>query len=118
MCRPLKRARSCATICVLVFSLAAPLYAHHLHIDVYVEAGATIRGEAYYHDSKAAGAKVEVFAPDGKKLGELKTDENGEFVFEAKFKCDHKFTVTDSGHQASASVPAEDLPDNLPDYGK
>ncbi len=100
------------------FLLVSPLaaWAHGLHLDVYVVEGASIEGEAYYHGAKAAGAKVEVFAPDGKKLGEMETDEEGMFVFKAEFRCDHRFVVTDSGHRATATIPAEDLPGDLPAY--
>ena len=106
--------RFLAVLFLLVSPLAA--WAHGLHLDVYVVEGATIEGEAYYHGAKAVGAKVEVFAPDGKKLGETKTDEEGLFIFKAEFRCDHRFVVTDSGHRATATIPAEDLPGGLPDY--
>ena len=100
----------------LLLLLPAPSLAHSLHLDVYVESGATIRGEAYYHGSQAAGARVEVFAPDGERLGEMETDEEGLFAFEAGFKCDHRFVVTHMGHRATETIPAEDLPDWLPQY--
>lgn len=80
--------------------------------------GAVIAGEAYYSGSKVVGAKVEVFAPDGVKLGETVTDENGAFKFEAKFKCDLEFVVTDGTHRATATIPAADLPDTLQEYGE
>ncbi len=100
----------------LLLLLPAPSLAHGLHLDVYVESGAAIRGEAYYQDSQAAGARVEVFAPDGEKLGETETDEEGLFAFEASFRCDHRFVVTHMGHRATETIPAEDLPDSLPPY--
>ena len=95
---------------------ALALVFHSLHLDIWVDEGATILGEAYYHEGKAAGAKVEVFAPDGGKLGETKTDDEGAFGFEAEFYCDHKFVVTHAGHRATAVIPAEDLPEDLPAY--
>ena len=90
--------------------------AHKMHVEVYVTSGALIEGEAYYHGGKVAGGKVEVFAPDGKKLGETVTDDEGLFQFEAKHHCDHKFVVTDGGHRGEAVLPAEDLPTSLPGY--
>jgi nickel transport protein len=108
--------RFLAVMLMLVAPVAA--MAHALHLDVYVVEGANIEGEAYYQGAKAAGAKVEVFAPDGKKLGETKTNDDGIFTFKAEYRCDHRFVVTDLGHRASATVPAEDLPDDLPAYGK
>lgn len=103
---------------ILVLLAVSPVaaLAHKMHVDVYVSAGATIEGEAAYHGAAVAGAKVEVFAPDGKKLGETVTDKQGLFTFEAKYKCDHKFVVTDAGHRGNAVLPAEDLPDDLPPY--
>jgi nickel transport protein len=103
---------------LLLLLLPASALAHGLHLDVYVVEGASIEGEAYYNGAKAVGAKVEVFAPDGRKLGETKTDENGMFTFKAEYYCDHRFVVTDAGHRASATVPAEDLPSDLPKYRK
>ena len=100
----------------LLLFMPVPSIAHSLHLDVYVESGATIRGEAYYHDSQAAGARVEVLAPDGEILGETETDEEGLFTFEASFRCDHRFVVTHMGHRATETIPAEDLPDSLPPY--
>ena len=109
-------------LAALVFSMltlaAAPDVSavHKMHVDVWVEDGATIMGEAYYHGGKVVNGKVEVFAPNGDKLGDTTTSEDGEFSFEAKYHCDHKFVITDGGHRGSATIPAEDLPENLPRY--
>ena len=117
MNRMFANTKSIALVTLIVL-LAAPVaaLAHKMTVDVYVASGAVIEGEAYYHAGKVAGAKVEVFAPDGKKLGETVTDEEGLFKFEAKIRCDHKFVVTDGGHRGEALLPAEDLPSHLPEY--
>jgi nickel transport protein len=90
---------------------------HGIRLVVGVGEGASIVGEVYYGGAKVPGAKVEIFAPDGEKLGETFTDDQGRFVFVAKYKCEHKVVVTDGGHRAVETVRAEDLPDTLPAYG-
>lgn len=96
--------------------MVAPLSAslHRLHVEAYVEEGATVVGSATYEGSAVRGAKVEVFAPDGKKLLSTRTGDKGEFRLEVECRCDLKIVVTDGGHRGVAEIPAEDLPDDLP----
>lgn len=110
-------ARAALAVAVLLAATLALAAAHKMHVDLYLGEGATIEGEAYYSaESKVAGATVVFFAPDDKKLGETRTDDNGAFSFEAKYRCDHRVTVTLGGHRGTATLPAEDLPDSLPPY--
>jgi nickel transport protein len=58
---------------------------------------------------------VRVTGPDGKPLGETRTDQAGEFSFEAKWRCDHHLTAdSGDGHVASFVVRAAELPSDLP----
>lgn len=87
---------------------------HKLRVEAYVNEGASVVGSATYEGSAVREAKVEVFAPDGKKLITTKTGDIGEFKFEVECRCDLKIVVTDGGHRGVAEIPAEDLPDDLP----
>ena len=89
--------------------------AHKLKLFATVE-GAAIRGYAYFPGGgRARDVKVWVLDPADAKLGETRTDENGDFAFEAKVRCDHRFVAeTADGHRAVFLVEAAELPDTLP----
>jgi nickel transport protein len=93
---------------------AEPALAHKLNVYAGA-AGGTITGYAYFPGGgRAKGVKVEVLGPDGKVLGQTETDQDGEFAFEAGFKCDHTFVVdSGDGHRATYTVGADELPDGL-----
>ncbi|NIA21644.1 MAG: carboxypeptidase regulatory-like domain-containing protein [Anaerolineaceae bacterium] len=90
--------------------------AHRVNIYAWSEAGSAIRGEAYFPGGgKAKNATVEVFAPGGRKLGETKTDDAGQFTFQARYRCDHKFVANlGDGHGATYVLKADELPAALP----
>ena len=90
---------------------AGPAMAHKLNVYAEVK-GTTISGMAYFHGgSPAQGAKIEAFAPDGRKLGETTTDANGEFTLAAKYRCDVRLVVNaGGGHGAEGKVGADELP--------
>ena len=94
---------------------AEPALAHKLNVYAGA-AGGTITGYAYFPGGgRAKGVKVEVLGPDGKVLGQTETDQDGEFAFEAGFRCDHTFVVdSGDGHRATYTVEADELPDGLP----
>jgi len=89
-------------------------HAHKLNVFARCE-GKTIKGYAYFPGGgRARNLEVEVVGPGGEKLGETTTDENGDFVFEARLRCDHRIVVeTRDGHRASFTVEAAELPDSL-----
>ena len=95
--------------------LTSSAHAHKVFIFASAE-GDMINGQAYFAGGgKAQNCKVEVFGPDGRKLGETSTDNQGEFSFQARFVMDHKFVVnTGEGHVASYVVSADELPESLP----
>ncbi len=95
---------------------AGPALAHRVNVWAYVESGNTIKGSVGFPGgAKARNVSVTVRAPDGTLLGETQTDEQGEFVFQARFRCDHIVTVdTGDGHRAEYKVAAEELPAGLP----
>ena len=85
-------------------------YAHKIRIFATVE-GTTITGSVFFPGGgKARGATVQVFGPDGARLGEATTDEQGEFTFQTTRQCDHKLVVqTPDGHRAECLVKAAEL---------
>jgi hypothetical protein len=81
--------------------------------------GRCISGQAYVRDGEPVReAVVSIFAPDGKKLAEVKTDAQGNFTWTAPFRCDHRLVVDGGeGHTAEYTLPASELPESLPAYG-
>lgn len=107
------------TLLLLGFLSAAPLaWPHGINLFATVE-GTTIQGTLHYADgSPATRAPVTAYAPDGKKIAEALTDETGRFTFQAQVRCRHRL-VGDAGqgHRGLFTIPAEELPDVLPEPG-
>ncbi len=95
-----------------------PAFAHALHL-VAEGDGTVIRGRAYYQGgSPAVGAQVLAFSPEGRKLGETRTDADGAFTLPASYRCDHRLlVVTGDGHGAEFRLPAAELSASLPPPG-
>jgi nickel transport protein len=94
---------------------AAPAWAHKLFVFAAVR-GKVIEGEVYYQGGDAArDIKMTVLGPDGAKLAEATTDQDGKFSYEPRFLSDHKL-VADAGfgHRTETTVPAAELPQDLP----
>ena len=89
--------------------------AHKLVVFAAAE-GRAVRGEAYFAGGgRLAGVSVMVLGPAGQTLGQVRTDEKGEFRFVPALRCDHLFVVDDgTGHRGECPVPAADLPADLP----
>ena len=78
--------------------------------------GKTIQGKANFHDgTPARNADVTAFDASGDKIGRTKTDDQGKFTLEARFRCDHRLLVdTNDGHGAEYTILAKSLPADLP----
>ena len=78
--------------------------------------GKTIQGRAGFHDgTPARNADVKAFDPAGEEIGRAKTDEQGKFSLEARFRCDYRLLVdTNDGHGAEYTIAAKILPADLP----
>ena len=89
---------------------AAPALAHKVYLFAWVE-GDTVHTESYFSRSrKAHDSLVEVFDPDGQKLLEGRTDENGLFSFKVPQKTELKIVLNASmGHKTEYLLTAEDL---------
>ncbi|NLF70513.1 MAG: cobalt transporter CbiM [Candidatus Anammoximicrobium sp.] len=101
-------------ILLAVCGQATPAWAHKMFVFATVR-GDVIEGEAYYHGGgSAAGAKITILDPGGKRLGETVTDQDGKFTFRPQVRCDHKL-VADAGlgHGAEYVVQAGELPETL-----
>ncbi len=102
-------------ILVAVLIMASLASAHTIKLFATVE-NQTISGYGYFPGGgKFRNGTVTVHGPDGTTLGQITTDDNGEFNYTAQYKCDHIFSIeTTDGHAASYTVKAEELPDRLP----
>lgn len=96
---------------------SSPAYAHKIKLFATGD-GSVISGYVYFPGGgRAKKVTVQVLGPDGRILGSVTTDKNGDFTFEAKFQCDHKLVVsTLDGHSASYMVKAGELAGSLPAY--
>jgi len=99
----------------VLIACVRPAHAHKLNVFASAE-GRAISGYCYFSGGvRARKLKVEILGPGGRKLGETTTDDQGQFSFEARFRCDHTFVVeTPDGHRATYTVGAEELPEDLP----
>jgi nickel transport protein len=105
-------------ILILIFLAPSIALAHSMEIFAAVE-GKTIQGKASFHDgTPARNADVKAFDPAGEEIGRTKTDDQGKFSLEARFRCDHRLLVdTNDGHGAEYTVFAKNLPADLPPHG-
>ncbi len=95
-----------ALVCMLAATMAnTPAYAHKVMVFGYLEGG-RVHLEGYFADGKKAeNSLVEVFAKDGKKLLEGKTDEMGVFSFPMPDVPEVRVVLTGSmGHRAECIV--------------
>ena len=97
---------------------AAPALAHKMVVFATGAEGA-IEGEVYFHGGEPArNVKVTLFAPDDRVVGETTTDPEGKFRFPIQFRCDYRVIAdAGAGHGAEYTVPADELPDDLPSPG-
>ncbi|NQT17355.1 MAG: carboxypeptidase regulatory-like domain-containing protein [Planctomycetes bacterium] len=105
------------SIPALLVALGAsqPALAHKVVVFATVDAD-TIRGEAYFRGGDPVrAAKVSVVGPDQNPLGETTTDDEGLFTFTARSRVSHTLIVdAGEGHGGQYTVPADELPKNLP----
>ncbi len=113
--RPETLVKRLALVLVALLLFSAPAAAHKIVAAAYAE-GAEIEGEIGMSNGEMAaeGTKVEVFGPDGAKLGETVTDADGLFAFTATQRIDHIFRANlGAGHVAEVTLPAAELPESL-----
>lgn len=96
--------------------MAPPVFAHNLILEAY-PFGDEIAGEAFFSDGVMVGETVvDIFGPEGEKIGEAKTDEYGSFTFTPTQKVDHILRVdAGAGHVAEVRIPAGGLPGGVSD---
>lgn len=99
-------------ICILAALVlgAAPALAHKVIAGVF-PAGDTVEGElGFSNGTMAVDQLVEVFGPDGEKLGETRTDADGFFTYIPTRPIAHRFTADmGAGHVADVTMEAADI---------
>lgn len=95
---------------MLTSLFAAPALAHKVVASAY-PSGTVIEGQiGFSNGDMAKGARVEVFGPDGGKLGETATNDEGEFTFKPSQAVAHEFTSNlGAGHLATFTVSRADV---------
>jgi nickel transport protein len=110
-----------AAILVLALSLgwSAPALAHKVVAGAYAS-GDAIEGEIGFSDGEPAkNVLVEVLGEDGIKLGEVRTRDDGTFVFVPKAAVTHIFRADlGAGHVAEIRVDKGELPAQLTKGGQ
>jgi len=100
---------------LILILFGTPCYAHKAKMFASAE-GEPITGYVYYTTGgKPQRATVLVKDQSGNRLGEVTTDENGEFTFTAETRQDYIFILElADGHRATFTLTAGELPDSLP----
>lgn len=99
---------------LLAVLISQPAAAHKVITSTYV-IGDTIEGEVGFSSGDmAVDTPVMVVTPDGRRLGETKTDGDGFFTFKPREAVDHVFRADmGAGHVAEAVIKAAELPAGL-----
>ena len=99
------------TVALLMGVTTPPALAHKVILSAFT-AGDTIEGEVgFSNGDMATNTLVEVFDPDGTKLGETVTDHDGFFVYRPAQAVPHVFKVDlGAGHVAEVTVGVDELP--------
>ncbi|MBN2450906.1 MAG: hypothetical protein JXR77_10985 [Lentisphaeria bacterium] len=103
---------------LLLFIAASPVRAHKLNLFASVE-GTEIVGYAYLSGgTRVRNTPLRLLGPDGRELGNLRTDGEGAFRFTARIRCDHMLVLDmGDGHRAEWLIEAAELPPDLPPLG-
>jgi nickel transport protein len=112
----LRLGRACAAAVLLsLLALPAPAAAHQLRIFATVR-GRQVEGEVFYQGGGVAGqVPVTIDAPNGRRLGETITDDQGKFTFAPEVRCDLRLAAdAGMGHYAEYLLKQEELPPDLP----
>ncbi len=106
---------ACLAIVAVLAGLPRQAPAHKLHVFAAVE-GKSIRGQAYFRGGDAAaGVPVQALGPAGQPLDKTTTDNQGNFVLPARFRCQYRLVVdAGGGHTAEYRISAQELPADLP----
>lgn len=87
-----------------------PAFAHKVSIFAWVEGDTVYTQSKFSRGKKAKGSPVIVFDPEGNKLLEGKTDDNGEFSFKIPKQTALKIVLKASmGHMAEWKIPLEEI---------
>jgi nickel transport protein len=96
-------------------ALAQPASAHRLNVFAHA-LGEKILGNAYFRGgTPARSVKITALDPSGRELGRTTTDDQGNFMLQARQRCDYRLVAeTDDGHGGEYTLSAGELPAGLP----
>jgi nickel transport protein len=100
---------------VLMALLPATAYGHKLNVFASAE-GKTIQGKVYFSGgTPAQDVVVTALSPACQQIGQTKSNDEGRFMLEARFRCDHRLLAdTGDGHGGEYTLTASVLPKDLP----
>jgi len=102
---------------VLWNAIASVTLAHTLYLFAAAD-GEKIAGRVYLRGGTGVpDAVVKVYVAGKESVGEFRTDDEGRFSFSAPYRCDYVLrAITEDGHQAEASIHADELSPSLPEW--
>jgi nickel transport protein len=114
--RRLPLAVAVAVLCG-VLGFAEPAAAHKLFVFATVRAK-MIEGQVYHQGGDPApDIRVAIIGPEETALEETRTDQDGRFRFEPRWRIDYRLAADAGfGHRAEFTVPVAELPADLPSY--
>jgi nickel transport protein len=107
------------TVILIYFFLGSSAWAHGVRISALAD-GKTILGQVTFQGGEPVkNCIVRGHDNADEVLAETKTDDNGRFSFEARWRCDyHLEAETEDGHGGEYAIKASLLPSDLPSREK
>ena len=105
------------TFAAAVFAVS-PAWAHRVNVWAFAQGRKVVCQGYFAGGAKPKNCPIRVLLPDGATLVEGKTDDEGQFTFEATVRADLKIILDcGEGHRAEYPLPADRLPEDLPPPG-
>lgn len=103
------------SLALAMLGTAGEALAHKMKLFATAE-GAVVSGYVYFSPGgRAQDAMITAATPDGSTVFQGRTNEQGEFRFEARQRADHMIAADGGdGHEASFTIRAAELPESLP----
>lgn len=114
----MSRCRSAVPAALAVGLLASPAWAHRVNVFAVAQGRHVLCTGYFASGAKPANCPIQVLLPDGSTLIEGRTNDQGQFAFEATIRADLTIVLdVGDGHRAEYVLKADKLPADLPGVG-
>jgi hypothetical protein len=105
----------CTLALLIVIGVSAPVQAHKITLFAAVR-GALIEGQVSLQGGAAApDTRLTIYDGTGREVVKLVTDQEGKFSYEPRYRSDYRVVANAGlGHKAETTIPASQLPADLP----